>query len=509
MPGLAGGPQAQQPGQLLPLGEHGHVVVGHHPERHHAQDVHPHRQKDGRDHRQLGGQKQRQAEVRPIGHPAHHQGGARHRQGHSQKAGHLGHQAPDGPQVQHHDEQVRAHGAHRAAHGVDLRHPDEHKGQGDLHHAPGGHVQHRQNGLAEGLEDGVGGKQGAVQEDGQAQHGQQGGRLGGGVRLVGQQQLADGIGKNAHAHAGGDGNQQGQSHGDGGDVVHGALVLGGHRPGEHRQQAGGDGHHERPGQVEELSGVAQHALHGLGGVQGEARPVLQPVHEDGGVHKVQQTQKARAQRDGHGEADQVHQKLPTGGGGQVLPGPLPLVQPVLPQLVAHQVQSPQPGADGHPGDGPHSRPGVVVIPADDKGGQAHADDHLGGGLDNLGDGGGHHVAPALEVPPQGGHNGDEEHGGGQGHHGLVRPGVAGEPGDGRRPEEHGQAPQQPDGEKQPEGHGEHPVRLFLPALGVGRAHHAGHRHRQPGGGQHQKHPEDVVGRVEVGHGPVVDDVGQG
>ena len=25
----------------------------------------------------------------------------------------------------------------------------------------------------------------------------------------------------------------------------------------------------------------------------------------------------------------------------------------------------------------------------------------------------------------------------------------------------------------------------------------------------KKHPEDVVGRVEVGHGPVVDDVGQG
>ena len=68
-----------------------------------------------------------------------------------------------------------------------------------------------------------------------------------------------------------------------------------------------------------------------------------------------------------------------GAAARSSPAPLPLVQPVLPQLVAHQVQSPQPGADGHPGDGSHSRPGVVVIPADDKGGQAHADDHLGGG----------------------------------------------------------------------------------------------------------------------------------
>ena len=156
------------------------------------------------------------------------------------------------------------------------------------------------------------------------------------------------------------------------------------------------------------------------------------------------------------------------------------------ELAPQQVDGPQARADGDAHNGPHGGPAVPVHlkVLDDVESQAHADNHLGDGLNGLGGGGGHHVGAALEIPPDAGLNGDEEQRGRQGHNGIIGFRAAIPLGNLVGAEEHHQAAKQPQEKEQPKGHGKHPVRLPQAALGSGRAHHAGDSHRQPRRGEH-------------------------
>ena len=87
---------------------------------------------------------------------------------------------------------------------------------------------------------------------------------------------------------------------------------------------------------------------------------------------------------------------------------------VLPAEADHQVDQGDQAAGGDAGNGTGGRELTAEAQAQQVPGQKQADDQLGHGLQDLGDGGGHHVRVPLGIAPVGRHGTHEE--AGQGHH---------------------------------------------------------------------------------------------
>ncbi len=185
------------------------------------------------------------------------------------------------------------------------------------------------------------------------------------------------------------------------------------------------------------------------------------------------------------------------------------VLPALPEHIEGEVHHPQPRAHRHAGYGPNGGPYVGVVLIDNVVGKANSHGHLQHRLDDLGHGGGRHQGVALEVSPDGGGYGDEEHRGRQGHYGAVGSGLSQKVRYLPCAENHHKTAQKAYPEEQPEGHREDLVGLFSAAHGVGRAHHPGHRNGQSGCGQHEKDGENVIRAVEVGHSLGADEIRKG
>ena len=185
------------------------------------------------------------------------------------------------------------------------------------------------------------------------------------------------------------------------------------------------------------------------------------------------------------------------------------ILPLLVQRIEGQVDRAKKGTDRNAHNGPHSSPFAGIVPLKDIHRQPHAHSHLRDGLNGLGNRGGHHVGAPLEIPPQGGHDGNEKHCGRKGHYGIQSVRIPVKPRDLPGTKKHEKAACDANEKKQPKGHGKHAIRFLFPALRISCAHHAGNSDGKPGGGEHQKYGKHIIGRIKIGHALRIDQVRQG
>ena len=142
-------------------------------------------------------------------------------------------------------------------------------------------------------------------------------------------------------------------------------------------------------------------------------------------------------------------------------------------------------------------------------GQGQTQDQLAQRLDDLGDGGGGHVAVPLGIAPEGRQAAHAHHRRGEDPDAVRGHGVPHQVGEMGRAEVHDEEGDEPQDQEGAQGHMEHLVDLIPASHGVGLGHHLGQRHRKPGGGDGQQHRVDVIGIGEVGIPGIPDDAHQG
>lgn len=413
-------------------------------------------------------------------------------------------EAADGGQLQHRNHREAHQGAHRGPLDPQLRPLDQGIVHRQLGGAAQGHLEHRQEHLSVGLQDGAAQKLDAHKDRGHPQHQQ--GSTGHLLVGVGEEHTDDGAGEQGQAHPGGHGQEGPHPQGGFRDLPRPPAVLPGEAGGHRRDNAGREGHHEGGGEVINGDGLLKAAIKGRRGLGAVAQGALQEVlHLDGvqaggdGHHRG---------TDGNGDGDLRHGLEDVSGGirGAVPQGGLVGSGPAV---LEHQIGQGHQTADGDPPNGPG---GDVLAPQallQEIPGQGQSRQELNGGLQHLGDACGGHVPLALGIAPVGGHGTDEEAGQGQGPDRGRGEGVALEAGQGVGKEEHNQAAEYPQGQKGVQGDPEHPLHLPPPPQGGGLGDGLGHGHRQAGSGHHQQQVVDGIGVVEIGKAGVVQDIPQG
>ena len=126
-------------------------------------------------------------------------------------------------------------------------------------------------------------------------------------------------------------------------------------------------------------------------------------------------------------------------------------------------------------------------------------------FDDLGDGGGEHIALALEEAPKGRHNADEQHTGAQETDGGPGVGLVLEPGQLAAEQGHEEAPHNAQGQEDAPGGGVNSADLIVVFQRIGLGDHPAHGHGKTGGGDHQQHIVDFVGGIKVAEALFADD----
>ena len=353
-----------------------------------------------------------------------------------------------------------------------------------------------------GLQDAVGGHHQAHEDAGDAQHRQV---IGGGLRRFRHrriQQVQDRPGQYRQSRPHGEGQQRRDPQRRGGQPCGGVFVVAGAGLGNGGNQGHRQRINERGRQYEQRHAEGILAVQLRGGIGGQPQRALQGAQHQRLIQQRHQAHAAAGQRNGDPDPQQLPRRVPpalrdiTSGSAAVVPQ--------RPQ----QEQQSQHGAAGDAGNGPGGSGFRRRAPLQQKGAQAQSDDQLAGGFDDLAAGGGSHVPQPLSISPDGGGETHAQHRGGQHPDHACRGAVVQQPGDGFREKEHhrgkhqtGDAQQQQCRVKDPPG---------LPALSqrARPCHQPRGGQRQPGGGQHQQQVIDVVGGIEVGHAPAVQQIPQ-
>ena len=172
-----------------------------------------------------------------------------------------------------------------------------------------------------------------------------------------------------------------------------------------RDDRDGDGGDEGAGHVEDGLGHGVDAPLGIGG--GLGHHAEQAAHVDLGFQRGEDLQTGRTQGDGNGDGQQL-----LCGGGEGLGGVVGSFQLAVagaefaPQVHAGYQTAHRNTQNCAAGGQSHGIGGLQ-----EQHSQADAHNQFHHGLDDLGDGGGEHIAAALEVAPEGGHDADQQHAG--------------------------------------------------------------------------------------------------
>ena len=184
------------------------------------------------------------------------------------------------------------------------------------------------------------------------------------------------------------------------------VVTQGQLGGNGGDDADGDGGDECAGHVEDGQAHAVDAPHGVGSSLGIAQ-IQQLAHVDFCLHHGEELQNSGADGDGHGNHHQALDGVPVGArflrGYRQQDVALAEAQPQIDR--GHQT------AGGDTQDGAAGGQRYAAGGFQQEQGGDHAYDQLHHRLDDLRDGGGDHVALALEEAPEGAHDADQQHAG--------------------------------------------------------------------------------------------------
>ena len=322
--------------------------------------------------------------------------------------------------------------------------------------------------------------------------------------LGGVQQLQDGPGQNAEPHPGRQSQQRRQPEGGGGVPPGGGPVPPGQGRPDGGDQADGQRIDKRRRKGEQVPGVAVHPIKAPGLDLRQAPGGLQDAHGDGLVQQIDDGKAHGAHGDGHTDGQQLAQDVPPPS--RVIPAPVPGQVRQHPHAQGQQRQS---HACRDPGDGPGGGyVGGIPLPQQPPG-KTQAHHQLAAGFDDLAGGGGPHVAQALGIAPDHGHQAHAQHRRRQHPDGVLRLGIVHPPGQVPGQEEHHAAADGPQQQKQPEGHGHRAPPPVHPAQSLRLGHQPRQGQGKSGGGHHQQQIIDIVRGIEIVHALLVQQVSQG
>ena len=332
-------------------------------------------------------------------------------------------QGPEGEKIENRDDHIAGQVADGRAHHADGRNAGEHIHREQPNHTGGNHVHNGTGYMAVGLHNGGGYQHDGVEEDADAQNGHQ---LGGQIQPfpgVASQQGGNGPGQHRQTNGTGNGQESGEPGGGLLRAPGAQLVSYGDLGGDGRNDADGNGGNEGAGHVEDGLGHHMDAPHGVGSLLGHAGG-QQLAHIDLAGQSGDDLQAGRAQGDGNGD----NQQPP--GGGLEAPGLVLRLGKLLIVLVeaAEEVDGADEAAGGNAQNGAACGQGDGSGGFQQEQGGGHTHHQPDDRLDDLGDGGGEHIALALEEAPEGRHNADEQHAGAQEADGGPGIGLVLEPG---------------------------------------------------------------------------------
>ena len=432
-----------------------------------------------------------------------HHGGAQGRPPQAAEEIHLPVEAAvHGDHIQHHDQRVAVQCAHRRA-------ADAHVGV--AHHQVVGDdlqraaAQERPDGdalPAVGLQDAVGGHHQAHEDAGDAQHRQV---IGGGLRRFRHgriQKVQDRPGQHRQSRPHGKGQQRRDPQRRGSQPCGGVFVAAGTGLGNGGDQGHRQRINERGRQHEQRHAEGVLTVQLRGGVGGQSQRALQGAQHQRLVQQRHQAHAAAGQRNGDPDPQQLPRRV-----SPALRNAAAASAAAAPQCPQQKQQS-QHRAAGNAGNGPGGA-GLRRRPAmQQKGAQAQPDHQLAGGFHDLADGGGGHVPHALGIPPDGGDKTHAQHRGGQHPDHACRGAVVQQPGDGFREKEHHRGKDKAGDAQQQQRRVKDPPGLPGSSQRTRPCHQPRGGQRQSGGGQHQQQVIDVVGGIEVGHAPAVQQISQ-
>ena len=375
------------------------------------------------------------------------------------------------------------------------------------------------------LHEGVEQQDEGVEDDGHAEDHEHFGRHGQLLRRVGRAQQPDDRlrhGKQARRARHGD-----QRHGADGGFLRRAYIVklparqGG---GDGRDAGNGDRRDERARKGEDRLLIVVDALEVFRHLHAPAEAKLQTAHIDHGVEKVDDLKARRAERDGHGDGEQ----LLHGGaaalrrsGGVRQRGACAAVFDVQ---IDHRDQAAERHAEDRAARGKRDiaviRDGLARLEDDPVfmdealAGQLHdeprkpeAHDQTGDGFKDLADGGGGHAALALEEAPVGRDQADQQHARRQRRDG--RPGIFAVRDHHRElaaEHQHHKASGDAEGDKDIDGRLEDALDLRLVSERLRLGDHAAHGNGQTRGGDHEQDVVNVIGGVEIAEAGRADDI---
>ena len=488
------------------LGQEHTVIVGNHPQTDHHNNIHGYSHKN----------RQRAAQQATACHGANEPGaqerGAAHDGSGQSGLCHISYDAwgganylAHGKDVQNGDRQITAQRSYGSALDVNGRIADQDVIDNNLNDAANEHIHYRQIHIAVGLHERIGQQYRAVEDDANAQNPQQIGGSGQRLSGIAPEQSHDRSCQYTQTHRAGHCNQTHDPDGGFFQLLSLTVLFQGKLRGHSRQNADCDGCDESAGEIENGLGKVINTFEAVGLILGKACRTNELGHNHLGVNESDDLQSGGADGNGDGDGQQLFCGNTVGvhraaGEGLFLPGAT---------VAAIHIDQGDQRANGDAQNGTAcGQRGILRRLHDDKG-QTQTYHQLTGRFQDLTDGGGTHVALALEETPESRGLTHDQSGGTQAGDGC--PGVGRIHKVGQRLAEAGHqngACHTQSKENTPGGLiGS--VNLAVVSQAACLSDHPAHGYGKTGGGDHQKDTVDVVSRGEVTKAGITDDASKG